>query len=64
MTKKFFTKASPKAAGGIRRLYEGMGYRVRSTLQTDGTVTVVAIKDGEGSLLDDRRSRHHENAVA
>jgi len=64
VTKKFFTKASPKAAGGIRRLYEGMGYKVRSTLQTDGTVTVVAIKDGEGSLFAERHSRHREEAAA
>lgn len=45
MTKKFFTKASPKAASGIRRVYEGKGYEVRAKLQTDGSVTVVAFKD-------------------
>lgn len=64
MTKKFFTKASPKAAGGIRRLYEGKGYKVRSTLQTDGTVTVVAVKDGDLSLLDESHSRHRAQAMA
>lgn len=53
MTKKFFTKASPKAAGGIRRLYEGKGYQVRAELQTDGTVTVVAIKDQRNDLREE-----------
>lgn len=64
MTKKFFTKASPKAAGGIRRLYEGKGYKVRSMLQTDGTVTVVAVKGTDMSLLDDTHRQHYEEATA
>lgn len=44
MTKKFFTKVSPKAYGGIRRVYEGQGYHVHGKLQSDGSITVVAVK--------------------
>lgn len=49
MTKKFFTKVSPKAYGGIRRVYEGKGYHVHGKLQSDGSITVVAVR-GEASL--------------
>lgn len=49
MTKKFFTKVSPKAYGGIRRVYEGKGYHVHGKLQSDGSITVVAVR-GEDSL--------------
>lgn len=43
MTKKFFLKASPKAARGIRRLYEMLGAEVHVMLDNDGTTTVVVI---------------------
>ncbi|MFN3457959.1 MAG: hypothetical protein ACK4Z8_10340 [Novosphingobium sp.] len=55
MIRKFFIKASPRAAGGIRRLYESKGYTVRSLLQTDGTVTVMAMKDAD---LDAMAEKH------
>jgi hypothetical protein len=45
MTKKFFAKASAKAAGGIRRLYESKGYEVHAAVQSDGSIMVVAIKN-------------------
>ncbi len=43
MTKKFFTKASPKAVQGIRRMYEALGAEVHAKLQNDGTSIVVVI---------------------
>ena len=58
MTKKFFTKASPKAAAGIRKLYESQGYEVHAKLQSDGTVTVVAARDEATK----QRSKHVEAA--
>lgn len=69
MTKKFFTKASPKAAAGIRRVFESKGYEVHAELQTDGTVTVVAVK-GEtrdlpsGKFLGRKRGRQIEGVAA
>lgn len=63
MTKKFFTKASPKAADGIRRLYERKGYEVRANLQTDGTVTVVAVKDSARPLSVAKREKRREEAL-
>ena len=42
--KKFFTKVSPKAAGGIRRVYEAKGYEVRAQMQSDGSLMVVATR--------------------
>lgn len=44
MTKKFFTKVSPKAAQGIVRLYEGEGYEVHSKPQANGDFVVVVVK--------------------
>ncbi|WCP14703.1 hypothetical protein sphantq_03152 [Sphingobium sp. AntQ-1] len=41
MNKKFFTKVSPKAVGGIRRLYEAQGGEVHAKLQGDGLAIVV-----------------------
>ncbi|ABD25484.1 hypothetical protein Saro_1039 [Novosphingobium aromaticivorans DSM 12444] len=64
MAKKFFTKASPRAAAGIRRLYEGKGYTVRSMLQTDGTVTVVAMKDTDLEAMAERHSAYREGVSA
>jgi hypothetical protein len=45
MTKKFFTKVSPKAVGGIRRLYEAQGAEVHAKLQSDGSAIVVVTMD-------------------
>lgn len=50
MSKKFFTKVSPKAAGGIKRVYESEGYEVLAKVSADGSLTVVAVKG------DDRKS--------
>jgi len=47
MTKKFFTSVSPKAALGIRKVYESEGYEVRVKTQDDGLLTVVAAKRSE-----------------
>lgn len=47
MTKKFFTKASPKAAKGIMRLYASRGYEVHAKPQADGDFVVVVMKNDE-----------------
>lgn len=44
MTKKFFTKVSPKAAQGIVRLYESEGYEVHAKPQSNGDFVVVVLK--------------------
>jgi hypothetical protein len=49
MTKKFFTKVSSQAAGGIRKVYESKGYEVRAKLQSDGSITVVAMKEDQAA---------------
>jgi len=42
LKKKFFTKASPKAAEGIRRAYAGSGAKVSAVMDPkSGLVTVV-----------------------
>lgn len=66
MTKMFFTKVSPKAANGIRRIYEGKGYEVRAKVQGDGTVTVVAMKDESRGKGGNRSAklRHQDNHAA
>ena len=68
MTKKFFTKVSPKAAGGIRRVYESKGYEVRAKIQTDGSVTVVAARndgrDARAGKLSGRKKGHQMEGVS
>jgi hypothetical protein len=38
---------TPRAAQGIRKLYELAGYQVRSKVGGDGLLTVAAMKDDE-----------------
>lgn len=44
MTKKFFMKASPKAAKGIMRVYRELGYEVHAKPQDNGDFVVVVVK--------------------
>ncbi|GGN51344.1 hypothetical protein GCM10011349_23840 [Novosphingobium indicum] len=68
MTKKFFTKVSPKAAKGIVRLYESKGYDVHAKPQANGDFVVVVIKkDSETSprsLFTPASKRCRETEVA
>lgn len=55
MAKKFFTKASPKAAAGIRRLYQGKGYEIHSKVENDGSMTVVVLDGSDRTGREDQR---------
>lgn len=66
MTKKFFTKASPKAVEGIRRAYSGTGAVVHAKLQSDGSATVVVQmpdRDGKTGRFGGRKSRNRSQEL-
>jgi hypothetical protein len=50
VTKKVFLRASPRAAEGIRRVYEEKGADVSVQLQSDGSIAVVVTIDEERNL--------------
>lgn len=54
MKKKFFTKVSPKAVNGIRKVYEARGDVVHAKRDNQGHYTVVVIMD---EAQDHSRSR-------
>ncbi|MBT2246180.1 hypothetical protein [Sphingobium sp. BHU LFT2] len=58
MSKKFFTKVSPKAVGGIRRLYEAQGGEVHAKLQSDGSAIVVV------TMMDNKDKRRKTPVAA
>ncbi|API58072.1 hypothetical protein BSL82_01150 [Tardibacter chloracetimidivorans] len=62
MTKKFFTKVSPKAVEGIRRVFERDGAEVHAQLQSDGTAIVVVISPDDGGSSQKRATRQREAA--
>jgi hypothetical protein len=68
MNKKFFTKVSPKAAGGIKKVYEQEGYEVRAKVSADGSLTVVAVKGDDrppsGLLARAKGARSADKAAA
>lgn len=69
MTKKFFTKVSPKAAQGIVRLYEREGYEVHSKPQANGDFVVVVVKHDSAAraktgFFARAKKRHKSKAVA
>lgn len=57
--KKFFTKVSPKAVDGIRRVYEARGAEVHAKIQSDGSAIVVVTmgQSKSGSKHTYRRKR-------
>lgn len=59
MTKKFFTKVSPRAVDGIRRMYEQRGAEVHAKLQNDGTAIVVVTMEDDSSSKRRRTSIEH-----
>lgn len=67
MTKKFFTRVSPRAVEGIRRVYENKGAEVHAKIQADGSSIVVVImqdSDGEQSRPKRKQKREETHATA
>lgn len=67
MTKKFFTKVSPKAAKGIMRVYESRGYEVHAKPQSNGDFVVVVMKGDEAprrGLFGRRKAKSPQHIAA
>ena len=63
MAKKFFTKVSPRAAKGIKRVYEAKGYEVHAKMGANGSMTVVAVDRKSGKLSAESADRRKLTAA-
>jgi hypothetical protein len=64
MGRLIFTNASPQALGGIRRVYEPMGARVRAIIGPTGEAVVEVVHPSIGEDQLRRRSRKQTPADA